>query len=638
MASGILGVGQSALNTAQTGLITTGHNISNANTPGYSRQIVVQGSAGGQDMGFGFVGKGTQVNEVKRVYDEFVAAQVNTAQTSKSQVDAYYTQITRLNNLFADSTSGITPVLQDFFKGLQDMAADPGSAPARQTVLSNAQTLAARFQNIDGQLREMRDGVGNQIAASIGTVNDYAKQISQLNDAIEKATSAADGRPSNDLLDQRDLAIAELSKQISTTVVKQGASYNVFIGTGQPLVVGAKTYDLTPAASKTDPSRTEVGYVSNGTTIELAENSITGGTLGGLFAFRSQTLDTVQNSLGQLATGIAANFNAQHMLGQDQTGAIGGAFFNMGAPLVTASSANTGSATVTATITNANALTTSDYRLQNVGGNYVITRIADGTVLYNNAAQPPGTLTLDGVNYSFSAALNPGDEYLIRPTVNGASGFGVAINDISQIAAAAPIRTDAPLSNLGSGKISAGTVNGPAPVAANPLQQPVTITFNANGTFNVTGSGTGNPTNVAYTPGADISYNGWTVQISGTPVQGDTFTIGPNTNGTKDNRNVVLLAGQQLQNTMANGTTSYGGAFSQIVSMVGNKTHEVEVSGKAEDMLLSQAVSAQQSVSGVNLDEEAANLMRYQQAYQAAGKVMQTASEMFKVLLSLGGQ
>jgi flagellar hook-associated protein 1 FlgK len=646
MATSILGVGQSALAAAQAGLTTTGHNIANASTPGYSRQVVIQESAGAQDTGFGFVGKGTQIAEVKRIYNEFLSNQVNASYTSKNEVETYYTQISRINNQFADPASGLSPVIQDFFKGLQELASNPGgtsAAASRQAVLSTAETLTARFQSLNGQLQQMREDVGAQINASIDTINNYATQIAKLNDVIEKAQGNAGGRPSNDLLDQRDLAISELSKEIKTTVVKQGATYSVFIGNGQPLVVSAKTFGLVPTVSKTDPTRAEVGYISNGQTVELAENSLTGGKLGGLMDFRAKTLDIAQNSLGRLATGMALAFNAQHALGQDQNGAIGGKFFNYADPDVRANGANTGGAALSASFssTGASALTTSNYLLETVTaavlappapGAYKITRLSDGTVT-NFTTFPQ---TVDGVNVNLGSG-NPaaGDSFVIKPTINGAGGISVAISDISKIAAAAPILTAAPVANKGSGKISAGTVNAPAPTNAN-LQQPVTIKFTAAGTFDVTGTGTGAPTGVVYTPGGNITYNGWTVQISGTPAVGDTFTIGPNTNGMGDNRNAMLLAGQQTGNTLANGSTSYQGAYAQLVSLVGNKTHELEVTSKAEDKMLSQAIGAQQAESGVNLDEEATNLLRYQQAYQAAGKIMQTASKLFDLLLELG--
>lgn len=661
MGSDILSVGQSALAAAQAGLVTTGHNIANASTPGYSRQVVVQGSAGGQDTGFGFVGKGTQVVDIRRVYDDVLTGQVRTAQTSQSRLDAYSSQISQLNNLLADANAGLSPALQDFFAGVQSVASNPNSTPSRQTALSSAETLAGRFQSLDAQLQNYASGINTQISSSVTTINSYAQQIASLNDAIEKAMSSSDGKPSNDLLDQRDQAVTELSKEVQTSVVKQGNSYNVFIGTGQPLVVGGKPYNLVQVTSPTDQSRAEIGYVANnGQSMLLSESSLTGGKLGGLFDFRSQVLDVAQNSLGRVAIGMAATFNAQHQLGQDQTGALGTNFFNIASPQVNPSSNNNQTppiASVSAAITDASMLTTSDYRLQYTGGNYVVTRLSDNTQVYPpNAAFPAGANIIPGVTLTNNGTFSSGDEFLIRPTANGAAGFSVAITDPAKIAAAAPIRTSAPTNNTGSGTISAGSVS--AGFTASTVTPAVTLTYNstAPGTLSgfpagldvtVTSNGVSTTTtapvaSINYTPGATISFGGVNFSISGTPANGDTFTIGPNTGGTSDNRNAVLLAAEQTANTLGantpgNPTTSFQGAYGQLVSLVGNKAHEIEVTSKAGQTFLDQAVTAQQSVSGVNLDEEATNLMRYQQAYQAATRVMQTANQLFQLLLNLGG-
>lgn len=638
MASSILGVGQSALNAAQTGLATTGHNIANVNTPGYNRQMIIQSAAPGQNIGVGFVGKGTEVVTVKRIYNEFLSNQVLSSQISKNSLDSYYAQIKQIDNMLADPTSGVSSALQDFFNGVQDVASNPSAAASRQAMLSSAEALAARFQSVGGRLDELRQGVNGQITTSIGVINSYAEQIANLNDAIEKAHgTSGESKPANDLLDQRDQLISELSKETKVTIVKQNNSYSVFIGNGQALTVGTDVFKLAPVTSPTDSSKIQVGYSSNGTVSVLSDSSLPGGKLGGLLEFRANSLDPAQNALGRVATGLALTFNAQHQLGQDQNGSLGGAFFSAAAPQINAVSTNNQTApiaSITAAITDASKLTASDYRLQYDGTNFMVTRLSDNTQLYSNAAFPAAADVIEGVTLTNTGTFAAGDEFVIRPTANGAVGFGVAVTDIAKIAAAAPIRTAAPATNTGSGKISAGAVN-PLPVNAN-LQQPVTITFTSATTFDVTGTGTGNPTGVAYTEGGDLTYNGWTVQITGTPGSGDTFTIGPNTSGVGDNRNALLLGNLQTSNTLGNGTLTYQSAYTHMVSQVGNKTREIEVTGKAETKMLEHAIEAQQSESGVNLDEEAANLIRYQQAYQAAAKVMQTASQLFDLLLTLG--
>jgi flagellar hook-associated protein 1 len=648
MSANILSIGQTALAAAQVGLLTTGHNIANANTAGYSRQVVVQGSAGSQDSGFGFVGKGTSVVTVQRIFSEYLAGQVTNSQTSQNELNTYYTHIQQINNLFADATSGLSPTLQNFFSSLQGVASDPASGAARQTLLSSGETLVSQFQSMDAQLREMRDGVNTEINASIQTSNGYASQIAQLNDAIEKAQGGNDAQPANDLLDQRDNIVSELSKEIKVSVVKQNDSYNVFIGNGQPLVVANSAFKLVPTTSPTDLTRIEVGYQGKNGVVTLAESGLTGGKLGGLFDFRANSLDTAQNELGRVAIALGTTFNAQHALGQDLNGNLGGAFFNVGTPLVDASTQNTGTAQLAATVTNVNALTSSDYQVKYDGTNYTITRLSDKTVT-TSATLPT---TVDGVNITLaSGAIAAGDMFMVRPTTNGAAALSMAITDPKKVAVAAPIRTGAATANAGSGKISAGSVD--ATYTSATVTPAVTLTY-ASATNQLTGFPATLPVTVTttsgattvyaagapvtYSAGATVSFGGVSFTLSGTPSNGDTYTIGPNTSGSGDNRNALLLGALQSTNTLDGGTNNFQSAYAQLINLVGNKTSELQVTSSAQSKLLADAVQAQQSESGVNLDEEAGNLIRYQQAYQAAGKVMQTADKLFDVLLSLGVQ
>ena len=645
--SNLLSIAKSGLAAAQAGVATTGHNIANEKTPGYSRQLVIQSSLGGQNLtGGGYIGSGTNVDTVRRVFNDFLAAQVMSAQSSTSQLDTYYAQMSKVNNMLADSSVGLAPVIQGFFKGIQDLVNNPGSASSRQAMLSGAEALVSRFQSLDGQLSSMRDGVNSEITGAVTNINAYAKQIAQLNDAIAKAQNGS-GQPPNDLLDQRDLLVAELSKQSKVSVVEQAGDYNVFIGNGQPLVVGNRSNELVAVTSPTDPGRMEVGYVSGGTTYIIPENSLVGGNLGGLFDYRSQSLDPIQNSLGRIAIGLAATFNAQHKLGQDQNGNLGTDFFSIASPSINGSTKNTGNAVIGGNISNADALTTSDYRLSYDGTNFKVTRLSDNASMYSGATFPTGTI--DGVDFTLtSGTMASGDEFLIRPTVNGASALNVLIKDVKDIAAATPIRTGATSTNTGTGAISAGSITSAFDGSA--VTTPVTLTFDsATGTLGgfpaamaVTVTTNGVPTvfpagtPVTYTPGSVISFGGAEIKISGTPANGDKFTISANTNGDGDSRNMLALGELQTKNVLQGGTASYNSAYSQLVSLVGNKTRELQTNSASEGALLKQMQTAQQSESGVNLDEEATNLLRYQQAYQASGKVMQAVSDMFDVLISLG--
>ena len=646
----ILSVGQSGLLAAQLGVTTTGHNIANAATPGYSRQVVVQTSAGGQSSGDGFVGQGTTVASIQRVYDAYTATRVNSAQTSKSSLDAYSTQVSQINNLLADSSTGISPTLSNFFNNVQALAATPNGTAQRQTMLSAGESLAARFKSLDGQLAQIGEGVNAQIISNVGSINAYGQQIAKLNDAIEKASSGAGGAPPNDLLDQRDQIVSELSKVVKVTVDNQsGSGYNISIGNGQPIVVGATTFSLSIATSQTDASKLVVAYKSGSTLLNLPDSSISGGTLGGLLDFRTGSLDSARNELGRVAIGLATSFNEQSRLGVDQNGNVGKDFFKIDGPLVSPSSNNIfPNATVNATIASsadAAALKAVDYTVAFDGTNYSITRTGESVPAYTGVF-PPTVGKIDGLTFSVSAgpggeAMAANSSFLVRPTIAAAGSIAVALTNTTEIAAAAPVLLVPTATNGGNAKISAGVVS--AAFLTTPPSLPLTLKF-SNGTFDTVPASvgvTGLP--LSYVSGADISvFSGISFNITGAPLEGDTFKINPNTSGvaTGDSRNAVALGALQTKNVLVgvNGqpSTTLAGAFGLMVNNVGNKTREVMANAASEGKLVDSVLAIQQSQSGVNLDEEASNLLRYQQAYQAAGKIMQTASTLFDVLLSLG--
>lgn len=489
--------------------------------------------------------------------------------------------------------------------------------------------------------------MNTQLAGSVELVNSYATQISRLNDAIESATRSSSSVP-NDLMDQRDHLVAELSKQIKVSVVKQdGSKYNVFVGNGLPLVTGNETYSLTTTRSPTDSSRLEVAYNNRGKSTILGASSLSGGTLGGLIQFRENSLDSAQSQLGLVGVSLSETFNQQHKQALDSTGKPGGQFFTASTPVVNASTNNTGNAVLAASFSDVKALTGSNYRVQYDGTNYNITKLSDNTVKsFSSLPQ-----TLDGVDFKInSGTMTTGDYYLVKPTATGASGFSVAVNNITQLALGSPAASSsAAAGNTGSATVGAPVTNasyGSSPLASSfsvtynsvgsnltgfPATAPVTVTNGATSTTYAAGAA------VPFTAGATYSVSNLSFTISGTPNNADQFTVSPNaTNNQNDNRNGLLLAALQSASTMSGGTQSYEGAYGHLVSQIGAKTSELLVTSKAETEMLAQAEAAQQSESGVNLDEEATNLIRYQQAYQAAGKMMQIASQMFDTLLTLG--
>lgn len=631
MGNSIFGISVSGLHAAQAGLLTTSHNIANVNTAGFSRQATLQSASQPNFSGSGFLGSGVSVDTVRRSYSSLLEMQVRDTRSQAAASAELASQLGAVDNLLADPSAGLSPAMSDFFQGLNDVASHPGDAASRQAVIARANALAARFHDIDGRLTELRHGVNLQIETSVGTVNAYTASIADLNNRIMVALgNGSQAQPPNDLMDQRDALLRDLNKEVGATAVNQSdGSVNVFLGSRQPLVVGGNSYALSSSVDPESPRDSILTGSTGGAQITLRTADIVGGRLGGLLEFRDTDLANARNSLGRIALTVAQDFNAQHQLGQDRSGALGGAFFAAGAPAAISRTTNAGSAQLAVAIASHAALGTSSYRVAYDGANYNVTRLADN-VTQSFASLPQ---TVDGVTIALlSGTPMAGDSFRLEPTEFGASGFSVLVSDPARIAAAAPIATGAAAANTGTARVSAGTVDAVLPLDPN-LQQPVTITFTGPGTFNVSGTGTGNPVGLAYTPGAPISYNGWTLNITGTPAAGDQFSVAPNAGGVSDNRNALALSALQGARTLEGGTASYEDAYSQLVSQVGNRTREAQVTSTSQDALARQAEAVQQSVSGVNLDEEAANLLRYQQAYQASGKALAIANTLFDSLL-----
>jgi len=651
MSGNLLSIGKSGLFAAQTALTTTGHNITNANVEGYSRQGVVQATSTTMETGAGFVGTGTKIAEIKRYSDEFLNQQVRTATASTSSLDAYYAQVSQIDNLLADTTSGLSPAIQNFFASVQDVTGNGASIPSRQALLSASESLAGSFQQIDARLDEIGDGVNSQIETNVNLINTYAKQIAEINAKIGSYGSIEQRQP-NDLLDQRDQLVMELNKHVKATVMPgSNNSLNVSIGNGQPLVVGQQSFALATMKTPTDLTRLTVGYATGDKVTQLPENALAGGELGGLLEFRTGTLDRVQNAIGRLAIGMAFTVNAQHKLGVDSSGQQGKDFFVQAPAYVAAAvdNASTSTGKVGAVVTDPTQLTDSDYKVESDGSNFFVTRLSDNNRTKIDPYNAAGTTrTIDGVEFSFSGAAAAGDNYLVRPTVNGASGFQLALSDVGQIAAGSPIATNAPIANKGTGLISAGSVS--ASYYSAPPTLPVSLSFDssaggqlkgfpAGATVSMTFNGTTTTHTGGSAPfqsGASYSFSGVNLTMSGAPQNGDAFSVNANTAGTADTRNIQALGALQTKNIFNGGSATYQSAFAQTVSAVGNKTREVQVNASAGEALLKQVQGAASDVSGVNLDEEATNLLKYQQAYQAAGKVMQIANTIFDTLLSIG--
>lgn len=712
MGSGLLSVGITGLSVAQLGLNTTGHNISNANTAGYSRQRVDQTTNIPMFTNVGSLGQGARVETIRRSYDQFLAQQINMSQAASGELDAYYAQIVRVDNMLSDPGSGLSPVLQDFFKSVQTAAANPSLLSARQSALSSAQSLVSRFQGMDQHLTELYDGINGDIQNTTTEINAIAERIGKLNGEIVRVR-AGNGNAPNDLLDQRDQLLNDLNKLVgvSNSEDNQGA-FNIFLGSGQPLVLGFQVSQMETIPSSDDPDRLTIRLKSpSGSDQTLPEDYVKGGSLAGMLKFRRESLDTAANALGQIAAGMALTFNAQHALGQDLDGAsqinsttkaFQGVFFQVPNPKVISEPGNSSTSAIPTvrfkvdgdptTGNFSTDLRASDYRIEVVADNtFRVTRLSDGADLGSVAG---GTAidglvisdpTYDAAN-SVPASLSVGDSFTIQPTREIARGLGInptIAADTRKMAIAAPVLAGSDTKNIGNMKVSAGTV-GEGYAAALPAASlsPLSIKYdgtaagltflNSDGTdfvpagislvatysdgstasiTSTTGIPLTTPTTRVLPPtqgGATLAKIGFVnessgknalvVDVTGAPMAGDKFTVAPNTAGVSDNRNALKLAQLQSQGTIgpaAGGRATLQTTYASLVSDIGSKTNAAQVTGDAQRAMLQQNQDTRDSLSAVNLDEEGANLIKYQQAYQASAKVLNIGSSLFDTLLAI---
>jgi len=702
--SSLLNIGLSGLHAARTNLSVVGHNITNVNTPGYSRQDTVQVTRTPQFSGVGYIGSGTSLTDIRRTYSEFMTTQLRSSTALNSDVKAYKSQIDQLDSLLAGTTTGITPALQAFFSAMQTAAEDPANIPARQLVLAESEGLARRFNDIYENINSQNQFINKQMQATGDQVNRLASAIAGYNDAIAKVGSS--GHPPNDLLDQRDEAIRQLSTFIGVTVVSQDDNVmNVFIGSGQPLVVGNNANSIEVVQGRGDPMRFDINFVSGGSRQNIT-TMVTGGEMGGLVRYREEVLDPTINAMGRLAMAIGDEVNRQLGQGLDLKGNVGAALFgNMNDPKLAAlrvlpMSGNASNVGGSMNIHNTKLLTTSDYQLEYDANtnSYSARRLSDGAPMTVNPVSGELSFTdAQGRDQGFTLTLDAtpaqpahGDQFLLQPTRRGAADISSVLDQADQLAFAAPFRSEADLQNRGTGAIGQPSVEmvldpdklpmgnfvadalsrehleaiGELKLTYNsttgqmefPNSLPTGITITA-----VPQEGQGVPDalvgGLPFTPGETntMSYaivftdaggvkQSYTINqtISGRPENGDSFTVGFNKHGVSDNRNALKLA--DLQNKQVIGVDanvtdiatgmSFTDDYGNTIERVGTLTAQARQDEIATDAILKQATDNRDSLSGVNLDEEAAKLIQFEQYYNASAQIIQVSRNLFDTLIS----
>ena len=499
----------------------------------------------------------------------------------------------------------------------------------RQQLVGAGNLLTQRFNDVGNRLSEMRAGSDRQVRLEADTVNRLAQEIALLNDKISLARGS--GASPNDLLDKRDVAIRTLSQSVRVSAVAQSdASINIFVGNGQPLVVGAEANSFTARSDAIDPQQLRVGVVQrDGAFLPIETDAIGGGRIGGLMQFRNIDLVNVENQIGRLALALTSDFNAQHRLGNDGNGAAGGDFFEPVAMSALPASTNNNPATAASvTLTDASQLKASDYRIDYDGSNYRLTRVSDGTTFAPSASP---SFTQDGLTISLSGTPPAvGDQFIIRPFASAARDLAVAVVGGSEVAAASPVKASLASANAGTVVVDDLAVQGP--VRSPSLGNAIDVVFTSGSAFEIR-SGATVLASGAYASGSPISFNGWSLTLRGQPQGGDRVLVRANSGTSSDNRNALEL-GRIADRALIDGTTLSGG-YANIVANVGGAAQGAEVFSVAQASIRDSAMNAEAQVSGVNLDEEATRLIQYQQQYQAAAKVIAVGRTIFDEILSL---
>lgn len=647
--SAVMTLGVRAMAASYAALQATGNNIANANVEGYSRQQVQLETAKGQYTGAGFFGKGVNVSTVTRSYDDFLTREAAQSSSIAAMDKARSEQLAQLEKAFPMGENGVGYAAGQVLNAMVDVASNPKDEASRQVVLSRAAELAARFNSAGSQIDELQRGVNDDLKNSVKSVNEIAAGIADVNNKIAAVTGT--GHTPNDLLDQRDRLVSQLSDFVQvTTVPASDGTLGVFIAGGQRLVLGNQAAQLVAKPDASDPSRTAIAINDNGQVRDLSASLLTGGGISGLLRFQNSDLVDARNSLGQLAAAFASRVNDQQALGLDLRSppGAGAPIFSVGAPQALPANGNAKNASgqfiasVDLTTVDGSQLQASDYSLVPdtvTPGNYTLTRLSDGTT-----TSIASGAVVDGMRITVNGPVAATDQFLLQPVARAASGMARVLDDPNGIAAASPVSATLPATNTGTASIGSLTV------VNSSINPNLTATFSftsATGNYNwelrdrvtnaLSSSGSG-----TWTPGQPIALNGFELQLNGVPANGDTVSVSKTLYPSTNNGNALAMAAlrdEAMVGRSLNASGQWTGGltmtegYAQAMSEVGVR---VQSASSAADISAGVASTAKQELTGktgVNLDEEAARLIQYQQSYQAAAKVLQVAQQIFDTLL-----
>ena len=629
----LLSTSVSGLLAFQQALDVTSNNISNAATTGYSTETANLAEQPGQFTGAGYIGSGVAVQSVTRAYNAQLTQQVRTSQSSYSSYNTLATQSQQIDNMLSDSNSGLSASLQSFVNALQSVSTSPTSTAARQALLSQGQALAQQLQNYDGQIAQYGSQLESQLSSDVSQINTLASNIASLNQQI--AAASASGQTPNQLLDQRGTLIDQLSKSVSVqTVAQSNGATDVYIGNGQALVSGSVAQQLTTIPGAYDPTQLDIG-IKSATTVTDLTTEMTGGELGGLLSARSQVLNPARNAIGQISVALATIVNQQQQSGMTLTGTPGQPMFTVGGVQVLPDSGNAGSAAVSATRTSLGQLTTDNYKLQYAGGAWQLTDLTTGqAVAMSGSGTGASPFQAAGMSLAVSGTPSANDSFLISPTAGATAGLTMQLTSPSQVAAASRVQASAATTNTGTAVVGSAAVTNPASYAGNTY----TVTFSSPTQYTITNVTTGASTTGTYSSGTPITFGNQQLTLTGTPAANDAFTVNPNNAAnTGDNSNVLAMISSLSAKSLDGGTTSVSAAATNLVSQIGVLTQQAQNNASAQKTVNQESTTARSNATGVNLDQQAADMLRYQQAYQAMAQVISMSNQMFTSLIQAVG-
>ena len=664
--SALMSIGMRAMFANYSSMQTTGHNIANAQTPGYSRQTVELQTSGGQQTGAGFFGKGVDVVTVQRANDAFLNTQSQAASSMSAMDEARSSNLQQLETVFPPGDSGVGAAVGTFMNSYVDLANSPADSSSRQVILSNAAEVADRFATAGAQLDRLQSGVTSDLRNSVAQVNQMAGQVAKLNGDI--AGLRGSSQSPNDLLDQRDQLVKQIGNLVKvSTITANDGTMGVFIAGGQRLVLGAEAQQLAVTPDPANTGRSVISISDSGIEHALPSDLMVGGAISGLLKYQNEDLVSARNQLGQMAASVAARVNQVQGYGVDMgsPSGPGDAIFAVGGPIAIPNAHNSRNSSggfassVSLTVTDGSQLKASDYTLAADpanAGSFVVTRQSDGvkfamapngsdfayTRLSDGAAMGN---SIDGFQIAFNGTPGATDTFELEPVGRAAVSMVRTLDDPNGIAAASPMTAVMGVANKGTATVAGLNV---VSSSADPSLSAAISFTDANGGFaytltdssgNVTASG-----NATWTPGQPISLNGFELSLNGVPASGDTIAVGKTAHPESNNGNALAMVGlrdetfvgrdKQIDGSLQDGETATD-ALASVLANVGVRVQSAKTSSTISAATSAAADSAVASKSGVNLDEEAGRLIQFQQGYQAAAKVLQVAQAIFDTLLQM---